>query len=279
MLRVLDQVLTDPAPRVGLAGVRRFGVEFLWFGLKQARACLFAGAFFLAIFFVPRDGIAGLPRYDVLLGVALLIQAGMLLFRIETLDEFKAILLFHVVGFALEAFKTSKGIGSWHYPGPAYTKLLGVPLFAGFMYAAVGNYIIQAWRLFDLRVRYHPPYWMACLAAALVYANFFTSHWLGDYRWYLAALILGLYARTVVIYRPADRDRFMPLTLSFVLIGFFLWIAENFGTLFGVWRYPGQVHGWAVVQLGKWSSWSLLVILTFTIVAGLKHVKDRIHVP
>ena len=26
-----------------------------------------------------------------------------------------------------------------------------------FMYAAVGSYIVQAWRLLDLRVRHHPP--------------------------------------------------------------------------------------------------------------------------
>jgi uncharacterized membrane protein YoaT (DUF817 family) len=29
----------------------------------------------------------------------------------------------------------------------------------------------------------------------------------------------------------------------------------------------------------KWSSWSLLIIMTFTIVANLKHIKERIHVP
>ncbi|WP_373997122.1 DUF817 family protein [Duganella vulcania] len=27
-------------------------------------------------------------------------------------------------------------------------------------YAAVGSYLIQAWRLFDLRIRHHPQYWM-----------------------------------------------------------------------------------------------------------------------
>src|SRR5262249_11577376 len=65
--------------------------------------------------------------------------------------------LFHLLGFALEVFKTSSGIQSWSYPDFAYTKLFGVPLFSGFMYAAVGSYIIQAWRLFDLRIRHHPP--------------------------------------------------------------------------------------------------------------------------
>src|SRR6202041_1236904 len=98
-----------------------------------------------------------------------------------------------------------------------------------------------------------------------IYANFFTHHCIGDYRWYIGACTLGLYARATVIFRPLDRDRSMPLLLSFVLIGFFIWLAENISTFFGVWRYPNQVGAWAVVHLGKWSSWSLLVIMTFTI--------------
>ncbi|MFX6743361.1 DUF817 family protein, partial [Acinetobacter baumannii] len=83
----------------------------------------------------------------------------------------------------LEVFKTSGAIQSWSYPDFAYTKLFGVPLFSGFMYAAVGSYIIQAWRLFDLRIQHHPPYWMATLIALLIYVNFFTHHYIGDYRW------------------------------------------------------------------------------------------------
>jgi uncharacterized membrane protein YoaT (DUF817 family) len=184
-----------------------------------------------------------------------------------------------VVGFALEAFKTSAAVGSWSYPDFAYTKLFGVPLFSGFMYAAVGSYVIQAWRLFDLRIRHHPPYWMAAAVAVLIYANFFTHHFMPDLRWYIAAGALGLYARAGVIFRPLDRDRRMPLLLSFLLIGFFLWVAENISTFFGVWRYPNQVGAWAAVHIGKWSSWSLLVIMTFTIVASLKHIKASVHVP
>ncbi len=91
--------------------------------------------------------------------------------KLESIDELKAISLFHVIGFALEVFKTSSGIQSWAYPGFAYTKVLGVPLFAGFMYAAIGSYIIQAWRLLHLRVVHHPPYWMAGGIALLIYAN------------------------------------------------------------------------------------------------------------
>jgi uncharacterized membrane protein YoaT (DUF817 family) len=275
---LLDQHLMAHEPRQGLVGWRRFALEFWYFGIKNARSCLFVGLFFMAVLLVPRTGIAGLPRYDVLLVIALAIQIGMVWAKLETLDELKAVMLFHAVGFALEVFKVSGGIKSWAYPDFAYTKLWGVPLFSGFMYAAVGSYIIQAWRLFDLRVQHHPPYWMATVVALLIYANFFTHHYISDYRWYIAACALGLYARTMVVYRPLDRDRRMPLLLSFVLIGFFVWLAENISTFFGIWKYPNQLGAWSAVHVGKWSSWSLLIIMTVTIVAHLKHIKQRIHI-
>jgi uncharacterized membrane protein YoaT (DUF817 family) len=278
-LSALDAHLLSQSSRADLDGVSRFALEFLYFVLKEARACLFVGLFFAAVFAVPRAGVFGIPRYDVLLFLALIIQAWMVWAKLETMDELKAITLFHLVGFALEVFKTSSGIKSWSYPDFAYTKVLGVPLFSGFMYAAVGSYIIQAWRLLELRVTHHPPYWMASLIAVVIYANFFTHHYIGDYRWYIVACALGLYARSAVVFRPLDRDRKMPLLLSFVLIGFFIWLAENISTFFGVWKYPNQLGAWSAVHVGKWSSWSLLVIMTFTIVANLKHIKDRIHVP
>jgi uncharacterized membrane protein YoaT (DUF817 family) len=279
MLATLDTHLLSASVRHDLPGWQRFLIEFLYFGIKEARACLFVALFFASVLLVPRTGLFGLPRYDVLLLAAVAIQGWMLWVKLETWDELKAVCLFHLVGFALEAFKVSGSIQSWSYPDFAWTKLFGVPLFSGFMYAAVGSYIVQAWRLFDLRIRHHPPYWMAVLIALLIYANFFTHHYIGDYRWYLAAAALGLYARTTVIFRPLDRDRQMPLLLAFVLIGFFIWLAENLSTFWGIWRYPNQLGAWSVVHVSKWSSWSLLVVMTFTIVAHLKHIKARIHVP
>lgn len=258
--------------------MKQFLREFWAFGLKEARACLFAGLFFAAVFLLPRAGIGPIPRYDLLLLIAIAIQAAMLWTRLETWDEFKAICLFHIVGFALEVFKTSAGIKSWAYPDFAYSKVFGVPLFSGFMYAAVGSYVIQAWRLFNLRIEHHPPYWMAAVVALAIYANFFTHHYIGDYRWYIAACALGLYARSTVVFHPIEKERRMPLLLGFVLIGFFVWLAENISTFMGVWRYPNQIGAWSVVHVGKWSSWSLLVVMTFTIVANLKHIKRSIHV-
>lgn len=83
------------------SGVRRVAAEFLWFGIKQARAWLFARLFFAAVFVVPRSGLLGISRYDLLLLIALAIQAFMVASQLETWDELKAITLFHLIGFCL----------------------------------------------------------------------------------------------------------------------------------------------------------------------------------
>jgi uncharacterized membrane protein YoaT (DUF817 family) len=273
----LDSFLIQP-PATQLTGIRRFSLEFFWFGIKEARACLFAGLFFVAIFSVPRAGLFGIARYDVLLLIAVVIQLVMVLSKLESWDELKAISLFHLLGFALELFKTSSTIGSWHYPEAGWSKIGGVPLFSGFMYAAVGSYIIQCWRLMDLKIRHHPPILYAVLLSLALYANFFTHHFIGDYRGYIAAVALGLYARSVVVFTPYDRPFRMPLLVAFILIGFFIWLAENLGTLFGVWQYPNQLGAWATVHVGKWGAWSLLVMMTFTITLFLKDIKKRVHI-
>lgn len=271
--------LTVSTPTASASTWRAWLLEFVYYTAKEAFACIFAGSFFLAVLLLPRAGFLGIPRYDLLLIIALAIQAAMVWTGLETRDELKAISLFHLLGIGLELFKTSKSIGSWSYPDFAYTKIWGVPLFSGFMYASVGSYIIQAWRLFDLKIVHHPPYWMATTIALAMYANFFTHHFIGDYRWYLAACALGLYARSTVTFRPHRYELRMPLVLGLILIGFFIWLAENFGTFFGLWAYPHQVGAWARVHVSKWSAWTLLVLMSFTIVANLKHIKARIHVP
>ena len=277
-LQRVDDWLMQPAFE-HLPGWRGAIQDFFWFGIKQARACLFAGLFFGAVFITPDQGFWGIARYDWLLIIALLLQGAMVASGLETWDELKAISLFHLVGFVLEVFKTSPLIGSWSYPGDGVSKLFGVPLFSGFMYAAVGSYMIQAWRLFRLRIDHHPLYWMSTAVAVLIYLNFFSHHFIGDYRWYLTALAMGLYARSSVGYTPISRERHMPLLLAFVLIGFFIWLAENISTLMGVWQYPDQLGAWSVVHLSKWSSWSMLVIMTFTIITHLKHIKATVRVP
>ena len=93
-------LLNQPATNT-LTGISRFAIEFLYFGIKEARACLFVGFFFAAIFTIPRESVFGIPRDDLLLIVALAIQVWMVWTKLETFDERKAMCLFHVVGFAL----------------------------------------------------------------------------------------------------------------------------------------------------------------------------------
>ncbi len=129
MIRALDKhLLTIPAHQE-LTAWRRFGVELAYFTIKEARACLFAGLFFVAVFLTPRTGLFGISRYDLLLLFALVVQSWMLWSKLETWDEVKAIGLFHILGFALEAFKVSGSIQSWSYPDFTYSEILGVPLF------------------------------------------------------------------------------------------------------------------------------------------------------
>ena len=68
----------------------------------------------------------------------------------------------------------------------------------------------------------------------------------------------------------------LPLIVYFFLIGLLIWVGENIATLLGAWHYPDQQDGWQLVHLGKISSWLLLVIVSFLIVANLKIVKEKI---
>jgi uncharacterized membrane protein YoaT (DUF817 family) len=261
-----------------LTGVPRFALEFLGFGFKNLRACVFAGTFFAVLYLSGRIPLFGLARYDFLLFFALAFQALLVRTKIETMDELKSICVFHVLGVLMEIFKTSPQVGSWAYPGPGFFKIMNVPVYSGFMYAAVASYMIQAWRLFDIKIIHHPPFWQAWVLAMAIYVNFFAHHYLVDVRWPLVALTVFLFRKSDVYFTPLDKVRRMPQLMSFVLIGFFIWLAENIGTFMGAWKYPNQLGAWSAVHVGKWSSWSLLVIMSFIIIANLKHIKASIVV-
>ena len=53
------------------------------------------------------------------------------------------------------------------------------------------------------------------------------------------------------------------------------WLAENIATFLGAWVYPNQTIRWTAVPTRMMSSWFLLVIISFVIVADLKHWRDR----
>lgn len=255
--------------------MRAFLREFILFGLKQARACIFATSFLFMLWLSRHIPLFGLARYDFLFLAALLIQAILLVTRIETKDEALTLCAFHAIGMGLELFKTQPSIQSWMYPEEGFFKIGRVPLYSGFMYAAVASYMCQAWRQLKLELRCYPRYRVSVPLAIAIYANFFLHHYFVDLRWFLIAAVVVAFWRTQVYFTPAERRRMMPLVLSFLLIGFFVWIAENVSTYLGAWVYPQQRAAWKMVSLGIISSWSLLVIVSFIIVADLKHVRGK----
>jgi uncharacterized membrane protein YoaT (DUF817 family) len=248
--------------------------EFLLFGFKQGWACLF-GALMLALLLAthllyPVD--APLHRYDFLTLSALAIQAGMLLFRLETLAEAKVILIFHVVGTVMELFKTSAG--SWLYPEASVLHVGAVPLFSGFMYASVGSYIARVWRIFDFRYSNYPTRWTTYALAVAIYVNFFAHHWLPDIRLGLFAATALLFWKTRIHFRNWRVHRWMPLLIGFFLVALFIWFAENIGTFARAWSYPGQESGWEPVGLAKLGSWYLLMLISFVLVSLVNPVRE-----
>lgn len=252
-----------------------FIYEFVVFGLKEMRACVFAGTFFLILLLSTFVTVPGVARYDLIFVLTLAAQVALLLLRLETKDEALTLCLFHVIGLALELFKTHPSIGSWSYPEAGVLKIGGVPLYSGFMYAAVASYLCQAWRILRVELYGYPSYWLSVPLSLAIYLNFFTHHLphVPDLRWVLMLLVLVVFRRTIVRFTVLTEPRRMPLALSFLLIGFFIWVAENIATYFGAWAYPDQRAGWAIVSASKISSWFLLVIISFVIVADLKYVR------
>jgi uncharacterized membrane protein YoaT (DUF817 family) len=255
-------------------GWRAWVYEFLLFGFKQAWACLF-GALMLALLlathlFYPAG--AGLARYDFLTLAALAIQFAMLAFRLETIEEAKVILAFHFVGTVMELFKTAAG--SWLYPEESLLRIGAVPLFSGFMYAAVGSYLARVWRIFDFRFSAYPDRAATLLLGAAIYVNFFAHHWLADIRLALFAAIVVLFFRTRVWFTVWREPRWMPLLVGWLLVALFIWFAENIGTFARAWVYPSQAQGWSPVHIGKLGAWYLLMYISFVMVAAVHRPRE-----
>ena len=248
--------------------------EFAVFVFKQGWACLFGALMLMALLathlFWPPN--APIHRYDALTLYAIIVQAGMLTFRLETWREASVIFIFHAVGTVMELFKTSAG--SWLYPEASLLHVGHVPLFSGFMYASVGSYIARIWRDFEFRFSHFPQRWTTIVLAAAIYLNFFAHHWIVDLRWLLFAATALLFWRTRIWFRPLSSYRSMPLLVGFFLVATFIWFAENIGTFAHAWTYPIQAHGWHLVGPAKLGSWYLLMIISFVLVSLVAPVKE-----
>lgn len=237
---------------------------------KLALALLFPVSIFAALA-VTRSlafPLLGLYRYDFLLLLFLGVQVLLVVSGLESVAELKTITWFHLLGLALELFKVRAG--SWAYPEPAWTKIGGVPLYSGFMYASVASFLIAVWHRLHLRLEGWPSVYAVAGLGAAIYLNFFTHHFVQDVRWLLILGVFFLFFRSRAVVVNTTKPRQVPLVASFLGLGFFIWVAENIATFFGAWAYPNQTQGWQMVHLSKINSWFLLSIISFMLVAELK---------
>jgi len=265
----LDRLLTTKSKSL----TENFIKEFFVFGIKQALSCIFPVFIFTILLFSKFIHIPFLPRYDFLLIACVSMQALMYFTKMETLDELLVICMFHLIGLCMEIYKVH--MGSWSYPEQAYTKVFNVPFYSGFMYASVASYLCQAWRRFDLKIEGWPGDGPAIFVAAIIYANFFSHHFIYDLRYVIIALMIVVFFKTKFLFTPIKKQRSIPLLVSFFLVGFFVWIAENIATFFGAWQYAYQHAGWHVVTTGKITSWFLMIVISIIIVIELKFIKER----
>ncbi len=258
---ILHQSLNSHLPRLAAA--------FAMFVIKQAWACLFGGCLLAALIVTKLVWQEDWPlaRYDALVLTAISLQILFLWLKLESWTEAKVIALFHLSGTLMEIFKVSAG--SWSYPEPGLLKLFDVPLFSGFMYAAVGSYMARVIRLFDMVFAPFPPAVLHFGLAVAVYINFFSHHFIWDARLLLFLGTVLLYAQTRIWFRIGTSWYWMPLALAAFLSSLFLWIAENIGTFTGTWIYAGQ-SALDMVSLDKVGSWYLLLYVAFATVTLVK---------
>lgn len=256
--------------------VRCFLREFWLFGLKQAYACIFGG-YLLAVMIITHYWypLESLHRYDFIFLAAIAFQIFLLATKLETWRESLVIVLFHLVATVMELFKTSDAIGSWHYPEPYIFGVANVPLFTGFMYSAVGSYLARVWRIFQFEYTGYPQKQATVLLVSAIYLNFFTHHFIWDFRWVLLAATIIMFYRTTIYFQIIKTHRQMPLLLGFFLVSLFIWLAENIATYANIWIYPNQHSGWQWVSWQKLNAWFLLMLLSFVLVSLINPPKIR----
>ena len=248
--------------------MKAFLRAFILFGLKQASACVFGG-FLLATMLLTKlyYPIESIHRYDFILLAAVGFQVFLLVTRLETPKEAIVILVFHALATVMELFKTHSSIGAWSYPEEFVLGIGNVPLFAGFMYSAVGSYISRIWRIFDFQFSRYPKRPLTWILVALIYVNFFSHHYVWDIRWGLLIASGVLFGRAWIYFKVESEHLRMPLLIGWLLVATFLWFAENIGTYCNIWIYPDQTGGWKPVGLDKLVAWFLLMKLSFVLVS------------
>ncbi|EPG39556.1 DUF817 family protein [Acinetobacter colistiniresistens] len=245
---------------------------------KAASAALFGLLLLIAFAITAPMGsheYYGLFRYDYLLFYALIIQACLIYLKLESWAEAKVIALFHIMAMGMEIFLTHPAIASWQYPQPAVFKILTVPLFAGFMYSAVGSFFARSLRLYHVAFEKLPSFGNMLGLAVLSYLNFMTKFFIPDIRVGLFIWSVLIFWKTKLSFQLEQRHFKVPMLPVLLLLAFLIWIAENISTFYKIWLYPSQVDAWHMVGWGKLGSWYLLLLLSLVLVLKILGTRDK----
>ena len=256
----------------------QFIVFILHFIVRAASAALFGLLLLIAFVFTAPMGsheYYGFYRYDYLLFYALIIQVGLLYFKLESWSEAKVIALFHVMAMGMEVFLTHPAIASWQYPQPAMFRLLTVPLFAGFMYSAVGSFFARSLRLYRVSFERLPQFGSMLLLAVLSYINFMSKFFIPDIRIILFICSIAMFWKTRLSFQLKQQHFKVAMLPILLLLAFLIWIAENISTFYKIWLYPSQINAWHMVGWGKLGSWYLLLLLSLVLVLKILGVREQ----
>lgn len=211
----------------------------------------------------------GLYRYDYLFFFALIVQVLLIYFKLESWDEAKVIALFHILALIMELVLTAPNIGSWQYPEPAVLKILTVPLFAGFMYSAIGSFFTRSIRIFHISFIALPNFKSMMALALVSYINFMSKFFIFDIRNILFLWSIWLFWKTKVVFTLEQKKLTFPMLFVLLTLAGLIWVAENISTFYDIWVYPNQSDGWHMVWIGKIGSWYLLLMLSLVFVLNI----------
>ncbi|HEX5380879.1 MAG TPA: DUF817 family protein [Acinetobacter sp.] len=247
------------------------------FSYKAASAALFGILLLLAFVFTAPLGYEqhyGFYRYDYLLFYALIIQCCLLYLKLESWAEARVIALFHIMAMGMEIFLTHPAIASWQYPQPAIFKLWTVPLFAGFMYSAVGSFFARSLRLYTVSFKALPKFSHMLTLAVLSYLNFMSKFFIPDIRYVLFGWSIVMFWKTKIRFELQHHTIQLPMLPILWVLAFVIWLAENVSTFYKIWLYPSQVDAWHIVGWGKLGSWYLLLLLSLVLVLKILGIRN-----
>jgi len=234
---------------------------------KFVLSAVFAFVVFLTLGLTKGVQFELITRYDFLFIVFVLFQIVLIVFRFESKRDLYIIMSFHILGLFMEMYKVH--FGAWSYPEAAYTKVLGVPLYSGFMYGSVAGFLLQVWRRLNIRLLNWPQSLIVAIIGLMIYFNFFSMDISKEFRAFLVLVVVFLFSKSRIEFVNTTKKRSISIILAFAGLGIFVWIAENIATFLGAWAYPYQLNKWQMVHLSKINSWFLLGIICFILVAQL----------